>query len=794
MIAAPTFSQIKAQVTAILQRSSGKNGQAIGIYAPGRWTGDRQQYDGAQCYLIDQCDSPLALRIALQNGQQERASNTKLKDAIHVLITPIPESDLAEDILIRLVKQRLFTIDAWQIVKALFRATNIDPRLMQHPWLPRVLVDWTPANRYAPVMGGFLDAEIVWPLLLKHGLNLQAERPDLASILQWSTDLDHVERYQQAPEEFQTAASGWLASQAGVTAETILHCVGHTHRPDALPLGLAAAVIYHPDAALEKAIGKFEERFLGGRALPSHTPQIWSDAAQQALKSLPTEQQQILIRRSDVLLEDLGAIAFAHLSPVSEQGFEQHLTDFSKQLVAHLQQPTQAALSALHGAYESLQRHQQIIYAARRRRQRLDMSIRLAQWLLAEVDQPTAVPESLEAAISRHAQDSSFLDWARLMLPIAEPHRALSTAYGQLFDRVTAIREQRSLQFAKLLQNWTATGSTRKSVLTVEDILETVVAPIAEAHRVLLIVMDGMSLAVAHELLSDLTQQHWQLIAPNAQTLPVRGALAALPSETSTSRTSLLCGQLMQGKQNTEKKCFVKHAALLQHCKRSAPPVLFHKDALQSVSPPRLSGELYDALGSEKHQVVGLVLNAVDDLLSKGDQVDIEWSCDRIKVLQPILQAASSVNRIVILTSDHGHILHHSTQYQAAKGGERWRADDGKPSDLELQIAGERVLTSSSSTMIASWSEKLRYCTTKKHGYHGGISPQEAIVPVAVLTSSGLTPSNWHKQDISPPTWWDIGVLSPSEQQEPTQEITQNQPYVDFGPLFSHAAATAGSV
>ncbi|MEL6937130.1 MAG: BREX-2 system phosphatase PglZ, partial [Cyanobacteria bacterium J06607_17] len=616
MIAAPTFSQIKAQVTAILQRSNGS--KVIGIHAQGRWTCDRQQHDGDQCYLIDQCDSPLALRIALQKGQQERASGD---NAIQVLITPIPEGELAEDILIRLVKQRLFTIDSWQIVKSLFRATNIDPRLVQHQWIPEALMDWMPANRYSPVMGGFLDAEIVWPLLMQHGLHLNVERPDLPALLQWSTDPDHIERYYQASEDFQIAVCDWLSNLAGLAIKTVLQCVEHNQQPDALPLGLAAAVVYHPDTQnkLDKAIGKLEERFLAGVTPPTNTMHVWSEAAQQALKLLPTDIQKTLIQRSDTILEEIGAADFAYLSPISEQGFNQYLTDLSKHLITHIQKPTQSTLDTLSQTYHAVQQHQQaILYPQTRRLQRMDMAMRLSQWLVDVTKGSPQQPKSLEDAINYHTQEGSFLDWARLTLPIAEPHRELSTAYGKLFDTVTEIREKQSYQFAKLLKDWTAIGSTRKSVLPVEKILETVVAPLAENHPVLLLVMDGMSMSVAHELISDLTKQTWQLITPNTQDLPIQPGLAAIPSETSVSRASLLCGKLTQGQKNHEKKGFTKHSALLQYSPKE-PPLLFHKDALQSISPPILSGNVQTALETDKHQVVGLVINAVDDLLAKGD-------------------------------------------------------------------------------------------------------------------------------------------------------------------------------
>ena len=106
--AAPTFSQIKAQVAAIRQRIP--QARVIGIRAPGRWTGERHRQDGSEQFVIDQCDSPLAMRIALRDAGEE---------ATQVLITNLNDKDIGDDILLRLTKRRLFPIDSWQIVKAI---------------------------------------------------------------------------------------------------------------------------------------------------------------------------------------------------------------------------------------------------------------------------------------------------------------------------------------------------------------------------------------------------------------------------------------------------------------------------------------------------------------------------------------------------------------------------------------------------------------------------------------------------------------------------------------------------
>ena len=73
-----------------------------------------------------------------------------------------------------------------------------------------------------------------------------------------------------------------------------------------------------------------------------------------------------------------------------------------------------------------------------------------------------------------------------------------------------ARREQFNQTFAKSLTDWTATGSTFKDVCGVEDVLSEFVAKIAAANnRVLLVVLDGMSWAVCHELLGDIRNEHW---------------------------------------------------------------------------------------------------------------------------------------------------------------------------------------------------------------------------------------------------------------------------------------------
>ncbi|MCM1984070.1 BREX-2 system phosphatase PglZ [Lyngbya confervoides] len=743
-------------MTAILQRSP--DSKIIGIHAKGRWTGNRQQHDGERCYQIEQCDSPLAIRLAIQQFERQRLQEETPHETVQVFVTPMEETDLSEDILLRLAKQRLFIIDPWQIVKSLFRATNIDPRLLEHPWIPELLMDWMPNYRHAPVLGGFLDAEVIWPLFLQHGLYFKSDRLDLVALLQWSMVPEHIEQYQQCSEPFRNAACDWLSQRIGKSAEIILHCVEQSSQPDALPLGLALQVLCHPDVQnkLDKSMGKVEERFLAGKTPSMGVLEMWRDAAQQAARQCSAAIQQYLIQRSDAILTDIGAELYAHLSESSELGLNQRLLEFSNRLDSLIKKPTESHQFALQQAFNNLKTHQAIEHGSRRL-QRLEMAIRLAQWIVKTALNPADPAPSLEDAIASYMNCGSYLDWARYSLRLAEPCRELASAYGRLFKHITALREEQNHRFAELLAQWTEFDSERSGIIPVEKILERVVSPLAEKQSVLLILIDGMSIPVAHELISHCISKGWQLTSNGHCHHTPQAGLATIPSITSFSRASLLAGRLTNGQQSLETKEFANHIALLKVCKKTSPPLLFHKDSLQTNKSPIIPDEIAFSISSSKNRIIGVVINAVDDLLNKGDQVDITWDIERIKVLLPLLEMARDSKRLVILTSDHGHILENASKYEQGNGAERWRLADRPAKDQEIKIRGPRVQEKSNFEVIVPWTETLRYCRNKKNGYHGGCCPQEMIVPIAVLTSQDIPVDTSNlPQQIYHPEWWSI--------------------------------------
>jgi hypothetical protein len=219
-----------------------------------------------------------------------------------------------------------------------------------------------------------------------------------------------------------------------------------------------------------------------------------------------------------------------------------------------------------------------------------------------------------------------------------------------------------------------------------------------------------------------------------------------------------LCGRLRSGKAKDESSEFKFHPDLNESSKQQKKqnPLLFHKIHLQSEEDVTLSQDVRQAIASRDRLVIGVVVNAIDDRLTKGEQLYIDWTQQSINVIPALLEEAKSAERIVILASDHGHIIEHGTKLiSAIDGGERWRPDHDDLTDEECRLKGNRVVASGHKSIIAPWSEKIRY-KPKKNGYHGGVNPQEILTPIVVLSSGKVIPSGWLESSNKFPNWWNI--------------------------------------
>jgi hypothetical protein len=181
---------------------------------------------------------------------------------------------------------------------------------------------------------------------------------------------------------------------------------------------------------------------------------------------------------------------------------------------------------------------------------RLRMAARLTRWL--------ARPENSFPTVSNYTrtwlEDESWVDWARSAIRnFTTDSAGLNRSIIRLREQALQRRERSSLAFAKLLAAETHASATVNGLLGVEDVLEAVVAPLAQLNRVLFIVMDGLSWPILREISPDLEDRRW-VEYRGSQELPA--AVTAIPSATQFSRCSLLSGKLSTGGQPVEDRNF----------------------------------------------------------------------------------------------------------------------------------------------------------------------------------------------------------------------------------------------
>jgi hypothetical protein len=281
--------------------------------------------------------------------------------------------------------------------------------------------------------------------------------------------------------------------------------------------------------------------------------------------------------------------------------------------------------------------------------------------------------------------------------------------------------------------------------------LELIAGPVSQTRDVLVILLDGLELNVWRRLLSDVAARGWTWWQPSAATIAPVG-IATLPSVTASSRASFFAGKVRSGDKGTEREDFAEHPFLRRP--GSQAPLLFHKSELGAANA--LAPGIRDAIASRR-RVVGAVVNAVDDWLSRSDQTLPRWSVAAIPLLEALLQEASEANRVVIIASDHGHILELNTQQLGRGEAARWRLQSSDAARKgEIVATGPRVREASGhDSIVLAISEKIRYAG-KQAGYHGGATPQEVVAPVAVLSRDELGVAGWRPVVDLPPAWWDV--------------------------------------
>jgi hypothetical protein len=751
-LSVPTRNQIATQVEAILAREPDARCIAIRSPAPEAWPDTLALRNRA--FSVRWCESPLAAR------QYISETETGGREGV-VLLTSLGERELGSDVIARLSRGRVFQIESWDMVREVFQAREVDSRLANQNWMASLLLENLPPGGYAPVPGGVLDLDTAWSQILRSSLGLETGRPDVLTLLRWTMNTELVARYAGLPETSKQQISQWISETSGPVGELVMRCVDAGNGFDSLPIGLACGVIFssasEPQPELAAAAVRLE-RYTGDRRIRDEEGKRWADAATWVARNSDRELVRPYVARADGLLHELHLIGFAGLSDVLPSGFEARLSGVAGSISSFLKEGTVASLAGVERSVDLAMAHD-VAKSSPGRQERAVMALRLCRWLTTRSE----TPASFAALAHAYAHDGAFVDWARLKLLGGDELALLSAAYKSLAAAVRDRREKFNGLFAESLKIWNAEGSPTIGCIPVERVLEETVEPLARQSHVLLLVLDGLSFPIFRELFGDLQRLGWAESIPISSSKAVI-AIAAIPTVTEISRTSLLCGRLASGAANVEKSGFSSYPALLGASKAAGKPIVFHKGELGDAMG--LSQEVREAVGKRDRRVVAVVYNAVDDHLSGSDQLHLRWSLDDLRLLRPLLYEAQMAERALVITADHGHMIDEQTVQRSGTDGDRWRTYSGTVGEGEIVLEGGRVRTpSGANNVVCAWSELLRY-SSKKNGYHGGVSPQEVVIPLNVFLPPRIEIEGWRAAAPEQPDWWERVILAAAKPPE----------------------------
>ncbi|MDB5350150.1 MAG: PglZ protein [Planctomycetota bacterium] len=722
---------------------------AVGLHVAAPWAGPPEvEFDFGTARVV-RADTVFGVRQALRDAERDRGRV--------VVLTRLQQADLGHDVVARLARSRLFAIDHWATLCALFRAKELDPTACD-PALAQALIEHAPPDGYPPVSAGILDGGTVWRAIGRHVFEMGESEPDLVSLLLWATTKAGSARYLVASPELRASLRRRLVDSLGDAADSILRFVEGGSGPDALALAAACEVVFGDGTGptLEAAAARMEQ-YHGNRPIPPSIGRCLMRVATDAVADLDRRDDPQAahrhLQRADELLRQFLCEEHAHRSRLTPLGYEQRLARFGAGIDSAVITPTGDAIRGCERLRAEITEHR-VARLGRRREQiaRTEMALRLVRWLGHPSHDPTSFPEFAHS----YRRESSFVDWARESVCRGEEVAGLSKAYQSLDRAVLERRERFNRLFAVALADWTSVGSEAAGVWGVEDVAGRVVAGAVEAgNRVLLVVLDGMSWAICHELLDDIRHEHWSVSTLDESAEPPRPVVAAIPSVTGVSRASLLSGTPTVGDAAVEARNFEANPHLKACCDKKHPPVLFHKKEVTEGARGAVGDELSGAILSPTRKVVGVVLNAIDDRLAGAQQIRDDWTIGRIGPLGPLLKLARDSGRVVILASDHGHVWHRpDARHVSAEGGGRWRPTGGALAEDEILLAGNRVRDGlGGHSVVVPWSERVRY-GRPQNGYHGGATPQEMLCPLVILADQSSAYSGLFPCEYPRPDWW----------------------------------------
>lgn len=115
---------------------------AVGLHVTPSWHGPSEVEFAFGKADVVRADTVLEVREALRAAEKDSSRI--------VLFTGLQQSDLGHDVVARLARARLFTVDHWASLCSLFKAKELD-RSICEPAIAQALIEYAPPDGYPPV-------------------------------------------------------------------------------------------------------------------------------------------------------------------------------------------------------------------------------------------------------------------------------------------------------------------------------------------------------------------------------------------------------------------------------------------------------------------------------------------------------------------------------------------------------------------------------------------------------------------------------------------------------------------
>ena len=696
--------------------------RVIGIRSAGpeRWRSPRQvELDGIRVRVAP-CASVLAVLDALTDAEDGE---------ITVLLTDLSDGDLGDAVLARLHRGKLLEADRHTLLEDVLGARTLDPRIRGETWLVDALISLAGADLIPSTTGSSLSRQRAEALVASARLGVDPEQADLPALVAAFDDTRVRAEWRRLADAERSGLVEHLAKRHG-PGLAVVAALAERHENVLAELLVAQVITAAPeqDTRAAGALGGFvQSRFSAPRPGRAELAAA-ADAAIVHAREASAVRLNQQVRHAEAALEELSALDLTGFSPILPRGFVERLAVAAERLDD--------------AAFAELDDHVQARVDAHRV-DRVRAASRVQRWVGTD---PSRSYATVAEGLTHH----------RARPGLARPGPGAGTGWGRRpagrrgppSRRGSGLRDPRGTR----LRLCTAARVDGRHAGRAAGSRDAPPAGRRPPRR-------------AASGAADRRRRHvggGRRAAAAGWTEIVRGTdggreavLAGFATETRYSRTSLFAAALTAGDQAVERSAFAAHPFW--------PPggaVLVHKSGLSGRDGSDLGPELEQAVGADGPRVVAVVLNAVDDSLAKGRQsLDPAWRPEDVTGLPQLLDRAVATGRVVLMTSDHGHVLEHGADYRRHPGGSaRWRPDDGAPKADEVVVSGVRVLLPEGCAILAA-TEDVRY-GARAHGYHGGATLAEVAIPLVGLLPPGVAmPEGWTEQTMGAPAWWE-GVAS----------------------------------